>query len=373
MNRLVASTCGTSIFTQPFAGPDPAVAQMLRTETNLSEREFQGRPDLAAVDAHMDRVTERLLAAPRHVAEGASAEIHTLIRLYGEGWPQEARGETLVLLHTDTHIGRRAAEAVQGWLEAQDVHATLHRMLRLTTASTAAFEAGMHEVVNWCAETDQDWRQKGVRVVYNLSGGFKSWQGYMSALGMLFADELVYIFETGHELIRIPLLPLQFDLEDLGTQIDLLRRMHHEPVPAEEAAVLKEALLQAHEGQAGLSVLGEMLFVQCAKRVYPQRILPSPHPRVRLGPRVAAGARGWAGRREMADLNHRIDDLVQCVCHRHNPDCNPARLNFKKLVGNPHPPSDHEFYLWSDGAAGRGFGHFEGDTFVVDTVDGHLP
>jgi hypothetical protein len=62
-----------------------------------------------------------------------------------------------------------------------------------------------------CARTlfrDTDIR---IRVTFNLVGGFKSLQGYMQTLGMLFADESVYVFEGERELLRIPRLPLDID------------------------------------------------------------------------------------------------------------------------------------------------------------------
>jgi hypothetical protein len=44
----------------------------------------------------------------------------------------------------------------------------------------------------------------------------------------------------------------------------------------------------------------------------------------------------------------------------------------KSLQGDPVPPATHELYVWSDGDAGRLFGHFDDDRFVVDSLGDHL-
>jgi len=80
-----------------------------------------------------------------------------------------------------------------------------------------------------------------------------------------------------------------------------------------------------------------------------------------------------AQRGRLDTLNRRLDDLARCLGSngRHNPN----RLDFKRLKGDPRPPSTHEFDIWS-GLGNRGFGHYEirnGEmVFVVDAIGGHL-
>lgn len=47
--------------------------------------------------------------------------------------------------------------------------------------------------------------------MFNLTGGFKSLQGYLNTVGMFYADEIIYIFEKGGELISIPRLPIKIE------------------------------------------------------------------------------------------------------------------------------------------------------------------
>lgn len=368
MPRLVASTCGTSLLTsRALVSPAPQVKELVGRYTNMLEAELPAAKR-AVFDEHLQNVRDRLVAAPPHEAEVLSAELHGIIRYYGQEWPAAARRDRHVLLHTDTYLGSRTAALVQEWLEGQGVHAALKCMRGLNTSSTRAFESGMVEVVAWCQQTQDDFRPAGWRVVYNLSGGFKSWQGYISALGMLYADELVYIFETGSEVIHIPRLPLTLDLAEVRVHFDLLRRMSIEPVAPEALQGVREALYSERDGRMGLSVLGEVLFGQARNELYRERLLPSPHAHLRFGPQAEPSSRRWAGTRQMAQINARMDDLARYLLHGW-----PTKgLDFKALQGNPTLPSTHEVDLWSDGLPWRGFGHFEGPVFVIDRFGEHL-
>ncbi len=358
----MASTCGTSLLTN---NASVEMRALLTRVANRRADELSGDPR-RDVDQRIADVDKAMAVAAVMDAARASAELHGIIAFYGGGWPREARRDTHVLLHTDTYLGTRATEIVRDYLEREGVHASLQCMRKLTTASGAAFEAGMEDAVDWCQETDREQRANGVHVVYNLSGGFKSWQGYMSALGMLYADELVYIFEQSDELIRIPRLPLSIDSGEVVRHFDPLRRMHVAPVPAEEAVGVRESLVTVRDGVAKLSFLGLVLFEACARQIYETRLLEPPHALIRFGPHLEESARRWEGRRQMADINRRVDALAKYLIEgrRHM----PAGLDLKGLQGDPQPPSDHEFDLWSDGAAWRGFGHFEGKVFVIDRV-----
>ena len=64
----------------------------------------------------------------------------------------------------------------------------------------------------------------------------------------------------------------------------------------------------------------------------------------------------------------RLDDLARFLESGRSGDANVKRLDFKTLEGNPKPPATHEFDLWTDKRGWRGFGHFDGNVFVLDSV-----
>jgi len=56
------------------------------------------------------------------------------------------------------------------------------------------------------------YKRNGYRVIFNLTGGFKSVQGFLQSIASLYADEAVYVFETASELLRAPRMPLRLDM-----------------------------------------------------------------------------------------------------------------------------------------------------------------
>lgn len=370
MARLLASTCGTSLFTGKFAKAPAYVRELFTVHANRREDAFDAPEERLLVDRHIAEVAARLRAASRIEAAEATAELHGILSFYEPEWPRAALQDTLVLLHTDTHIGARAAAAVQSWLEGQGVHAGLECMSGLTAASSDEFSSGMARVIEWCQEASRDWREPGGTVVYNLSGGFKCWQGYMSALGMLYADELVYIFEKGDDLVRIPRLPLSLDLTRVERHLQVLRRMDIADVPAESVAGLPEALVSVRGGHATLSLLGMTLLGECRERVYACRLLESPHDLLRIAPRVREDAARWERSRHMKEINSRLDQLASYLARGQK--AMPVGLDLKKLKEDPFPLSTHEFDLWHDGDPWRGFGHYDGPRFVVDRMGAPL-
>ena len=86
----------------------------------------------------------------------------------------------------------------------------------LNTSSLEEFRLGIDELIKWCVGTLPGYRASGYKIVFNLVGGFKALHGYMQTLGMFYADETVYIFETSRELLSIPRMPV--DLEASAKQ-----------------------------------------------------------------------------------------------------------------------------------------------------------
>ena len=115
-----------------------------------------------------------------------------------------------MLVATDTYQGEVAAKLVQEWLQGRGFSSVqVFQLPGLSTRNQQAFATGVGALIKWTGETLPGYRESGSRVVFNLVGGFKSLQGYMNTLGMLYADEIIYIFEgTQSGLIRIPRLPV---------------------------------------------------------------------------------------------------------------------------------------------------------------------
>jgi putative CRISPR-associated protein (TIGR02619 family) len=120
-----------------------------------------------------------------------SAELNSLIRYY-QGHLQGNRDQHF-LVCTDTWLGREAAEILRQCLTRYFQRVEVYAATDLQTGKLDGFCLAMSELIKWSDETLPGYREQGYRVVFNLTGGFKSIQGFMQTLGMFYADKYLYL------------------------------------------------------------------------------------------------------------------------------------------------------------------------------------
>ncbi len=359
----ILSTCGTSLLTN---GRSDEERKLVTKYSNEKERQTIPALDAAKLDTIITEVETRLVAADQPTVAKLSAELNALVRFY-EGQSFAPRDEHS-LLCTDTWLGEAAARLVETWLRQQGCTVTVLRQRDLQTAHLNAFQLALSDLVRWIEQTIPGYRQAGYRVIFNLTGGFKSVQGFLQSLAPFYADEVVYIFESQKGLLRIPRLPVRMAAtETVRATLTTFRRLSKN-LSVVEVGGIPETLLLHDEGKVTLSPWGELIWSQVKGGIYAEQLWPSPSILLVFGPRFERSVNDLAPDR-MRIVNERIDDLARYL--ESGRTINPASLDFKELRGNPMPPSTHECDAWADQGAQRLFGHFEGDTFVLDRLERH--
>lgn len=363
--RLIVTTCGTSTLTNKATGEISALVRKFANAGNEDEVERQSRQKLAD---HIRQRSDAMRAAPglTHLA-ALSAELNGLISL-NDGQPPTGSDEH-ILICTDTWLGHATAKIVEDWLRTSQPNVQVLQVQDLKTSSLEEFQSGMTELVRWCDSTLPGYRTAGYQVIFNLTGGFKSVQGCLQVLAQFYADEAVYIFESGDELLRLPRLPVTLTAEaTVRDQLAVFRRLEIENgVPAADVRALPNTLVTIMDGIAILSIWGEVVWKQSKRIIYADEVFPPPIDNVRFGSGFMASVADLPADRRLL-VNTRIDDLCTYRITRQP----LARLDFKALQGNPRPPSTHECDAWSDADARRLFGHFEDGVFVLDALGKHL-
>jgi putative CRISPR-associated protein (TIGR02619 family) len=359
---FVLSPCGTSLLNHNANNDEK---DLLRRHANSVT--IDGA-DLAALQPLLQRVGERLRAANSVEASIISAEINSIDKLYAHEKPSAS--DCHYLLATDTWLGEETANLVAAWLRQSGIaNVQVYRHKDLKTNDLEQFQSSLADLVKWVSEVPGNYQNNGYRVIFNLTGGFKGVQGFLQGIANFYADEAVYLFESSNRLMRIPRLPIRLDaIEHLAQHSDDLRRLSLGLAPQGSLESIPETLLLHIDGEPMLSPWGEIYWDQARKEIYAKGLQPTPDARLirysdRLADQVAAVA---SDRRRL--VNERIDDLLRYF--RSSGQNNPKRLDFKQLR-NPKakPPSTHEMDAWSDQDARRLFGHYEGATFVIDSLD----
>lgn len=359
--RYILTPCGTSLLTNAASGEG---RKMVGGYAN--EKTFDGIPAENAryLKGLIQDVREKLMSAEHTQASGMSAEINALTRIYRGDFSSIGK-DIHQLLCTDTWLGQETSSLVEGWLKQRGAsNVSVKRQVDLQTASIDSFQLALSDLARWAGNEMPVYREKNYSIIFNLTGGFKSVQGFLQVLGMFYADEMVYVFETGGDLLRIPRLPVQMAVADsIREHLEQFRRMAA-GCAVRNADALPETMLLRIGGETALSPWGEIAWRESRQAIYSEALHPSPSEKIRYGEHFPDSVKRHAAKR-YADINRKIDDLMVFL----EQGKNLQGLDFKPLTNNPVKGSTHEIDAWHDGGAMRIFGHYEGGVFVLDRLD----
>lgn len=356
--RYILSPCGTSLLTN-VAPPEKKGAIFANANKQKDEIEPD---DLAILTEIAGTAEEKLMSAGFQTAARLSAELNGIIQIYGSSF--RGKNDHHLLLSTHTFLGETTSAIVAKWLLSQgDKPAVeLHRQADLQTDNLETFHLALSDLIKKLSDDIPSFREKGYRIVFNLTGGFKVVQGFLQSVAHFFADESVYIFETSQSLLRIPRIPVKLDvMEPILANLRDFRRLGLE-LECRPSKDIHETFLYVIDGKAMLSPWGKLVWEQSKGEIYRQRPWDSPSDKIRFGDEFAKSVAGLEARR-IKIVNERIDQLAN---HLERPGgANLRSLDFKPLSGDPLPPCTHECDAWADQDAKRMYGFFDGDVFVL--------
>lgn len=276
---IMLSPVGTSLLTN---SADDQTRTLLNRCANMREAELN--------DDERDRIRQRAAEVRPRLLDGdveaqrrASAEINGIITYYLSRSRQADARDVHALVVTDTYEGSTCADMVECYLRNVRSQAVVVRLqpTDLSTRDRFCFARGMAHVVEWCADTLPAYREQGYRVVFNLTGGFKSVVAYLNTLGMLYADEITYLFEPPSvELITIPRLPIRLDAEEAVRQHAVTLALLAEALLMDrnETAGIPELFLDEDEqGRVTISTWGLAIWRQYRRKLFEERLLEWPH------------------------------------------------------------------------------------------------
>ncbi|WP_043586022.1 putative CRISPR-associated protein [Geminisphaera colitermitum] len=347
MNHLILSTCGTSLLTNEA---DDYLRKLLTEHANAKTPEELPEAERTRIMEHLGKLKTYVATLSIKDAKKASAELNGILTFY-DSQPAAHKTDTHYLLATDTWLGERSAELVKTWLLKNDFSAvTTRRHKDLQTSDWKYFQSALSDLVKWLADEIAPQRNPSTKVIFNLSGGFKSETGFLQALGMFYADETIYLFERSSELMRIPRLPVRMD--DEKSVCDDLRDFRRAslglPVTNNKHGIYWTTLDLEGTPECTFSAWGELVFKQHQNSLYKKELYPSPSDKITFGPNFAESCRHESPD-HLKHINQTIDQLAKFAERGDN----PRSLDFKSLKGKHPTGATHECDAWADGAAKR--------------------
>lgn len=272
MPSFILNTCGTSVLTNQSTNEQRT---LINKYTNAANWNVIPDQDRAQIQNHIQQRQAQLQTLSMQDAKKMSAELNGLLtwREQRQAHPQDQYW----LLATDTVLGQAAAQMVQTWLEQEKLQANILRIQDLRTNSLDEFRSALSDLAKQLKETLEGYRNQGYTIHFNLTGGFKSLNGFLQALSTIYADEAFYRFETGQDLLNIPKLPFEFNPQrTIEENILPFRRLGHGlSVDATQVERIPDSLLLEIDRAYGLSEWGELIWLEGHPTLYREKLLPS--------------------------------------------------------------------------------------------------
>lgn len=369
LSTIIVSTCGTSLLSNkvPSEQRDRIIKLANIHENNISKQ------DKLFLDTHAKNRLQELLNADDMQAKLMSAEINGILSYY-QDTNSYASGNTHIFIQTDTYQGKLCVDILEKWTNKKKFQFERYKATNLNTENIKAFSYAIANIAKWCIERISPVKTEYCTIVFNLTGGFKSINGFVQALGMFYADEIIYLFENSN-LLRIPSLPINLDtstMNIIGENINLFRRLSYDmEYERNEIKNIPEIMLtEIDNGKVCLSAWGEIYFQKYCEQFYDKLFLDNPLPeKIIFSNKFINGIKKLKDKKRIQNINERIDDLSKFLLYGNS--FNVKRLDFKQLQGN-HKPSTHEIDAWAEGDAKRIFCHFENNILIIDELEKHL-
>lgn len=363
--NFVLSPTGISLLISAAKGEQTKIS-LVNKYANVQAPELVPTEDRQILLGLIEAAKANLQQADLAKIARLSAELNGVIRFYGS--QMEHQRDYHQFLCTDTWLGEAAAQMAATWLQSV-THSTVdvYRLKDLQTDDLDCFQSALSELTRWSEETIPAFRSQEYIIIFNLTGGFKSVQGFLQILANFYADETVYVFERSEHLLRIPRLPIRMvPAAIIREKLPQLRRLALD-LPIDIISGVPETLLLKIDDQlAGLSTWGKLVWNQVKGQLYSEQLHPSPSIVIGFSDNFERSVRQLTPDR-IRLVNERLDQLARCL--ENQGKYNLSSLDFKELKGKVNLPSTHELDAWADGDARRIYGHFEGNSFILDKLD----
>ncbi len=238
----------------------------------------------------------------------------------------------------------------------------------LQTASFDDFQLALSDIAGRYSEEIHRYKQSGYRIIFNLTGGFKSVNNFLQAMASLYADESIYVFERTDELLTIPRLPIEIDRKIFEKHLDLFRRVELGIAGATEIPdEIPESLLFSERNEVMLTPYGELLWQKMKMELYGNRLISPLIDRIRYSESFKRQFEKFDSDDERRQINQSIDTLIRFVLTGGRE--NPRSCRFHTLTNHRYYA---ECYPFQGNDSRRLYISREGDTLILERIDDHL-
>lgn len=137
----------------------------------------------------------------------------------------------IAFVHTDTRDGKLCAEILKEWCSNQwNCSVSLYGIKGLQVKDALLFSRrGVKNFLKCCMDLIDKYEYTH-DIIINPTGGFKGIVPYTTLVGMIFSKPIYYIFENSDALVRLPIIPLNYNEDIMDKCAEKLKRIEENTV-----------------------------------------------------------------------------------------------------------------------------------------------
>jgi len=264
MRRVFITPIGTSLLTNQINSKfERDWLEWLGQTANCTTIEIkQHHEDVEAIiETLKERAIQKLAAGNIIDFRRASIEISVIYALY-EGNLNQGIQDSHWLIASDTAISTVTANIILEFLVDRGLNVQIYQPRGFSTASSESFNNGIDDLIVWLDNLALSYREAGYRISFNLVASSRALQAYMDIIGILYADELIYVLEGANpRLINIPKIPMQIDTSIINPMKFAL--MEAGSIDLSHAQDIPEQFMFVVDNEVILSNLGRLIWKRC--------------------------------------------------------------------------------------------------------------
>ncbi|MBE8233045.1 MAG: putative CRISPR-associated protein [Endozoicomonadaceae bacterium] len=358
----ILTTCGLSILTNGLNGI--FTPKEIFQHANHSKDEID-KDVLAKFDREIEKLKQKITTFDHNKLKKLSAELNALLSYYDNHFDTS---HVYRLLHTDTYLGKKTADIIEYYLRSQGVNVTTYTATDLKTANLEALQLALSDVVKELSEEIEGYRNNDYKIVFNLTGGFKGINSFLQTMASLYADESIYIFETGDELLRIPRMPIKIDEMIFEKNIKHFRALDIGiDINPKKLENIQKTLINKVDNEYTLSAWGEIVWQKYKISYYGKNGLDSLTGKIEYSDSFSKDFTQLS-KKEKYQLNKSIDALEKYIAKK----VNLQSFRYHKLTGKIAKHYSHEFYPFDGNDSRRCYCNEKGGKIILERIAAHL-
>ncbi len=277
MRRVFITPIGTSLLTnQIYSNIERDWLERLSQSTNCTTFDIkQYYPEVEQIIHTLKkRAIQKLTEGEIIHIRRASIEISVIYALY-EGNLNQGIQDYHWLIASDTAISTETANIIREFLVGRGLNVQIYQPRGFSTASSESFNNGIYDLMVWLDNLAPGYKNAGYRISFNLVASSRALQAYMDTIGMLYADEMIYILEGANpRLINIPKIPMKLDISIINPMKFAL--MEAGSIDLSQAQDIPEQFIFVVDNEVILSNLGTLIWKSCKNELLSRDLLYFP-------------------------------------------------------------------------------------------------